>query len=153
MIFCKKEFLHHYLGIDRNLDEAIRYLAALDPKDVKPGRTEVKGDEIFFKHQTLTTAPEEELLFESHHRYADIHLVLSGTERILCAEERSLELVEKDEEKDYLFLKGKPRCEFSVSEGDALILFPYEGHKVKCMTGSPETVEKLIVKIRPAGKA
>lgn len=152
MIFCRKEFLNRYLGLDRNLDEAIRYVLALDADGLEPGRVEIRGNEIYLNRQSLTTAPEEGLLFESHRRYIDIHLGLSGTERILCAEENTLEPVEKDEEKDYIFLKGRPRCEFSVTAGDALVLFPYEGHKVKCMTGSPEQVEKIIVKIRPAGR-
>ena len=152
MIFCKKGDLKRYLGLDATLDEGIRYVLTQDPLAFAPGKQEISGDDLYANRISLLTVPESELIFEAHKTYTDIHVILSGTERILCADAASLDRVEADESKDYTGLEGKAVCEFILSAGDILIVFPNEAHKVKCMADKPAQVEKLVVKARVAQK-
>ena len=152
MIFCRMENLNRYLGLDTTLDEAIRFVLARDPQELSMGRHGIRGDDLYANRISLTTAPENELIFVAHKTYTDSHVILSGTERILCADAASLDRVEADESKDYTGLEGKAVCEFILSAGDILIVFPGEAHKVKCMADKPSQVEKLVVKARVADK-
>ena len=152
MIFCRMENLNRYLGLDTTLDEAIWFVLAWDSQELSMGRHGIRGDDLYANRLSFLTAPESELIFESHQIYTDIHVIISGTERILCADAALLDRVKTDESSDYIGLEGKSSSEFILASGDILIVFPGEAHKVKCMADKPSQVEKLVVKARVADK-
>ena len=152
MIFCHKKDIKQYLGLDKNLDEALQFALKIDLGNLGAGRTEIKGDDLYVSRYAYMTVPEEESLFEAHRVYTDIQIVLSGTERILCADASSLEHVAEDAAHDYTGLKGEASSRFTLGAGNVLILFPGEAHKVKCMVGAPSHVEKVVFKVRAEPK-
>lgn len=148
MIFCKKADIEFYLGIERGLDTAIYYLKGACLERLPLGRNEIDGDRVYLNHFEYDTKAADELLYESHVEYADIHLIIQGHERILCAMESELEIVESDLATDYVGLKGKETSEYHMTTEDALIVFPHEAHKVKCTDGTASHVNKAVIKVK-----
>ena len=147
MIFCKKTDLDKYLGINNNINTAIEYIKNKPLGQLSLGRNEVDGDNVFINRFDYETKDASSLLFESHIKYADLHLILSGHERILVAPNESLEFVEENKQSDYIGLQGKEQAAFNMNEEYALIVFPYEAHKVKCIFNNAVFVEKIVAKI------
>lgn len=150
MIYGKISELGQYLGIHPNLDAAIRYVT--DPKRditlLKPGRTEVDGDQVFAVCADYTTEPQEQLTFETHIVYADIHIMRRGTEYIGVAPADSLQEMERCEENDYIGYQGKVSCLAKLDTESFIIVLPGEPHKVHIMDGSPLPVQKTVIKIK-----
>jgi len=153
MIYCGRSELSRYLGISAELDAALRFAMGLDEGKLVPGRNEVPGSEgVYANCFTYTTLPADGLLFESHLRNADLHLALSGEEMIQLARQENLKEVEARREEDYIGLSGPHEALVRLGPADALLVFPGEAHKVKCVWEAPGEVRKLVVKI-PAGAA
>lgn len=147
MIYCKKTDLTQYLGITDRLDTAICFIQNLLPNALSMGRNEIDGEEVYVNRFDYETKPQNELLFESHHRYVDVHLLLSGEERILCASVGELTQVEVDAAADYVGLRGCEQASFHMTDEDVLIVFPHEAHKVKCIAEATSRVQKAVIKV------
>lgn len=148
MIYCKKANIEFYLGVERGVDTAIYYLKGACLERLPFGRNEIDGERVYLNHFEYDTKDEEELLYEAHGEYADIHLIIEGQERILCAVESELEEVESDLLADYIGLKGTATSEYHMTSEDVLIVFPHEAHKVKCTDGTPSHVNKAVIKVK-----
>ena len=73
---------------DKNLypaifDLAFSFLNQKDPLSLTDGDYPIDGKHVFARVQSLTTSPEKERLFESHAKYTDLQLLLSGREKQL----------------------------------------------------------------------
>ena len=82
MIYTKRKNLGRYLGISPEMDTAIRYLQSADLRTLVKGRNEIDGDNVFVNRFDYQTMPQAQAIWEGHIRYADIHVLLSGRERI-----------------------------------------------------------------------
>ncbi|NMD37628.1 MAG: DUF386 family protein [Christensenellaceae bacterium] len=147
MIFCKKSNLNKYSGINKNLDTAIQFIISTPLAELAMGRNAVDGENVFINRFDYETKEASSLLYESHLKYADLHLILSGQEKILVAPQDSLNFVEENKLEDYVGLQGEERAAFNMDESFALIVFPHEAHKVKCIWDKPAFVKKAVVKI------
>lgn len=146
MIYCKINDLHRYLGLSERLDKAIRYICARP--EVHIGRNEISGDSSVYANRfDYETKPCDAELFETHLRYADIHVLLSGQEMIYAASLDSLAQTEAREADDFIGAQGAWQSAFKMTPSRILIVFPGEAHKTQCALGTPCAVEKLVVKI------
>ena len=102
MIYAEISDLSKYLGIHKNLDTAIRFLQKCDLKDLVPGRNEVDGDNVFINRFGYETMPEEKAFFEAHEDYADIHLLVSGEEKIGVSDPRGLQEFDRNPADDFI---------------------------------------------------
>ena len=82
MIYTDLNNLERYLGMGKHLDTAIHYIKEHSLNDLKKGRNEVDGDFAFINCFEYETLPEEKTAFEAHEKYADIHMVISGEEKM-----------------------------------------------------------------------
>jgi YhcH/YjgK/YiaL family protein len=82
MIYTKRKNLDRYLGISPEMDTAIRYLQSADLRTLVKGRNEIDGDNVFVNRFDYQTMPQAQAIWEGHIRYADIHVLLSGNEKI-----------------------------------------------------------------------
>ena len=147
MIYTKKKNLHRYLGLSPEMDTAIRYIQTTDLRTLDKGRNEIDGDKVFVNRFDYQTMPETQAIWEGHIRYADIHVLLSGSEKIGVTNVDMLtETVCKPEE-DFVGFDGKVMSWFPMTTEDILIVFPEDIHKVKVMDGSSVTVEKTCFKV------
>ena len=85
MILDQWENALRYLGISPELDLALRFLSGLNPGQLAVNtRVGLQGSDVFYPvSEPLLSA--RAMTFEFHRRYTDIHVPVTGTERIaLC---------------------------------------------------------------------
>lgn len=146
MIYCKMKDLSRYMGLSDRLDNAIRAIAACNLSTLSMGRNELAQD-VFGNRFDYVTRQEADLLYETHRDNIDIHLLLSGEEYILCADQSKMTIVEEKPDKDYIGSRGEWESCVKMTAEDVLIVFPGEAHKVKCMVEKEQKVEKFVVKV------
>ena len=93
------------------------------------------------------TVPEEESFFEAHRLYLDIHLMLSGTERVEIAVPGTLAPLRSEPENDFYAYTGVGRS-LVLSPNEFLVVFPNDAHRIKMRVDGPETVSKAVFKVK-----
>ena len=146
MIFSKKQDLNRYLGISAEMDETIRIVSDCDLCALHLGRNDF-SDSVSGNRFSYTTGKGEDGPYETHMKYADIHLLLSGTEYVYIADIRNHNKTEMKLDEDYIGSYGDCEVRLRLTEEDVLIVFPGEAHKTKCAVNLPERVEKLVIKV------
>lgn len=148
MIYTKRENLGRYLGMSSSLDSAIRHLLSADLRQLHKGRNEIDGDEAFVNRFDYQTMPREQAIWEGHEKYADIHVLLSGREKIGVANVSSLKMTQRKPEEDFVGYEGEVEVWFPMTTEDILIVFPEDVHMVKVMDGDSTLVEKACYKFK-----
>ena len=148
MIYTKRKFLYRYLGISSNLDAAIRYLQNADLTQLQKGRNEIDGNEVFVNRFDYQTMPQEDAIWEGHIQYADIHVLLSGKEKIGVTHVSQLTETVRKTDEDFVGFTGDVMSWFPMTPEDILIVFPEEIHMVKVMDGESTLVEKACFKVK-----
>ena len=87
-------------------------------------------------------------VFESHHKYIDIHYPLTGCEKIIVAAEEELKVTkEYDEDADYMLGTSDGGESFTVRPKQPFVVMPGEAH-VPCLRADENTkIKKAVVKI------
>ena len=134
-----------YFGINSRIEDALRFLMNYDGPVDQRGVIEV-SDGVLVKICPYTTKPESECVFEAHKRYADIHYMVRGRERMAYASPEALRVTEENEEKDLILLEGEGTT-VPLNEGDFLIAFPQDAHLCAMMFDAPEPCCKLVAKV------
>ena len=147
MIYTKKTNLHRYLGLSPEMDTAIRFLQNTDLRTLVKGRNEIDGDRVFVNRFDYQTMPQEQAIWEGHIRYADIHVLLSGHEKIGVTNVGLLTETARKPEEDFVGFDGPVMSWFPMTAEDILIVFPEDIHKVKVMDGESAFVEKACFKV------
>ena len=148
MIYTKRSHLSRYLGLCPALDIAIRYLEKTDLAGLAPGRNEVDGDGVFINRLNYETIPEDQAAWEGHARYGDIHIMISGRERIGVSDAGTLTRTAHKEEEDFVGFEGPVRVWYPMEKDDVLIVFPEDAHMVKVRLGESMPVSRAVVKFK-----
>lgn len=148
MIFTKRKHIERYLGRCDSLDTAIRYLLQADLSQLHKGRNEVDGDQVFINRFNYQTMPKEQAIWEGHAEYADIHVLLSGHEKIGVTDADSLTVTVRKPEEDFIGYEGPVKNWFSMTTDDILIVYPEDAHMVKVIDGESTLVEKACFKFK-----
>ena len=148
MIYTNLEQMERYLGISDALDTALRYLKQADLTTLVKGRNEVDGDNVFINRFDYDTMPEENAMWEGHAQYADIHVVLSGEEKIGVTDAKRLNVTTRDEANDFIGYEGAVETWFTMHPGDLLVVYPEDVHMVKVQLNDQCHVEKAVFKVR-----
>ncbi len=151
MIYTRMSQLNRYFGISASLDRAIAYLGSTDLNRLVMGRNEVDGDNVYINRFDYKTIPEEEAAWEGHRDYADIHVVLSGEEKIAVTDASLLRAGEYDAAGDFIPYEGPAVSWMTMREGDILIVFPEDVHMVKVQLQGASEVKKAVFKVRVRG--
>ena len=115
------------------------------------GRNEIDGDKLFASVQSYTTRNIEDSVYEVHHEYVDIQLILAGEESIYYTTDADVaETKAYAAEGDcalYAF-KKETATKINLQVGDFAIFLPYELHMpcVDSVNGKKE-IRKIVVKI------
>lgn len=148
MIYAKNKDALSYLGIHPNLDMALRHITEEYLPTIGYDRVEIKGSDVYATRFTYETLPDEECFFEAHKNYLDIHMMLSGSERVEIAPPEALAEFDRVESNDFYAYRGEGHYKLTLSPGDFLVVFPGDAHKIKMQADGPETVTKVVFKIR-----
>ena len=148
MIYTKRKNIHRYLGQSSALDTAIHYLLSADLKALAKGRNEVDGDAVFINRFDYQTMSAEDAIWEGHIQYADMHILLSGHEKIGVSNAASLKQTVCNSEEDFVGFDGPVETWFTMTPEDVLIVYPEDIHKVKVVDSESTLVEKACFKIK-----
>lgn len=153
MITDRIENYKRYLSIDSRMEEIFKFLSSLSC-DTPNGKYSLDGG-VTVNISDLVCVPEDKQPFEEHHRYADIHMLLSGWENLDCADSDSLSASGSyNEENDYVLYdpidKNTPFAynRIMLNVHNFAFVFPYEAHRPLVLAnGRSEAIRKVVVKI------
>lgn len=148
MIYTKRRNLERYLGMSGSMDAAIRHLLSADLSRLEKGRNEIDGEEAFVNRFDYQTMPPEQAIWEGHAKYGDIHVLLSGHEKIGVSDVQALKMTEQKPDEDFIGYEGEVQVWFPMTTEDILIVFPEDAHKVKVIDGDGALVEKACYKFK-----
>lgn len=140
-----------YGNMDLRLAKAFDWLRKTDLASLKPDqKIEIDGNRVFALTQGYKTQESADLTFETHRSYADIQLVVKGSEICEWAPLANLTKVKTpyNPERDCEFFE-EPDYSIAVrlEAGDFAVFYPTDGHKPRCCVGKPSDVQKIVVKV------
>jgi biofilm protein TabA len=148
MIFDRISNIQLYRGMNKNLDAAIDFIAGNDLKALPTGRTVINGEDAYVNvADNITVQPSN--TFETHGKYADIHIMLSGSEKYgVCQNGLSVKQA-FDPEKDIALFNGKTDVEVVLTDENFVISFPEEAHAPGLSVSAENmNVRKAVFKVR-----
>ena len=148
MIYAKNKDALAYRGIHPNLDLALERITPEFLAGVGPERVEIKGGDVYATRFTYETIPAEESFFEAHKKYLDIHIMVQGSEGVEIAPPEALSEFDRAEANDFYAYRGPASYKLTLSPGDFLVVFPNDAHRIKMQLNTPETVSKVVFKVR-----
>lgn len=146
MILDHMDQADRYVLLHPLFARAFEFLRKADPAALRPGRNEIDGDRLFVMFDRKPGRGRGGARLESHRKYIDIQLTLSGGEEIgwkrtgLCHE-----IVEPFRpDNDIQFYGDASTAWFAVPEHHFAIFWPEDAH---APLGGEGELQKLIVKI------
>ena len=139
-----------YLNLGSGFAKALEFLKRKDLADLPVGNYAVDGDKVYVMIQEAGLKDWDEGKWESHFRYADIQMPISGREVIgFGPTEDARVLVPCPEGKDVQFLDSPSERRCTLNKGEMMILFPQDAHKPGIApSGSERHVKKAVAKVR-----
>ncbi|MCC7300176.1 MAG: YhcH/YjgK/YiaL family protein [Verrucomicrobia bacterium] len=129
---------------------AFEFLKTLTP-DSETGKRLIQGDRLFAGIDCYETKPRSAAKLETHRKYVDIQVLLSGTETIEIFPKNGLTVSEPyNPGKDAEFYEKptEPHAKVVLNPGQFLVFFPEDAHMPCLMSGtSPVPVKKVVFKI------
>ena len=137
-----------YAGKETRLAAALEYLRKTDFSNLANGKHEIDGEDVFALVQEYDSRLEEGAEFEAHRKYADVHYVREGSERVGYSHiQRLTTSVPYDEDKDCEMLRGKGDS-VTLFAGMFAVTFPEDAHMPSLAILNPAPVKKIVVKVR-----
>ena len=136
---------------EARINRAFDFLMSTNFSGAKPGEViEIDGKNLFAQVQEYETAPESDLLFETHDVYADIQYLVSGKEMFGCAPREGLTPCKPyDAANDITFYHNPEACDvFLLNPGDCILVTPNTAHMPRRKAESSTLVKKIVVKVK-----
>ena len=111
------------------------------------GRVNISGNDVFANISDIKLTPNsDELIFEAHDKFIDIHLILEGEEIIGIKNRKECKNLYSDKlsENDYILFKETPTSLLKLSSGKYIVLFPKDAHAPSLGKGK---VRKCVIKV------
>ena len=153
MILDQLNHASAYRDLSPGFATGIDYLLNSDFAHIPDGRYEVIGSHNFAIVQSYTTKPPEKGRWEAHRKYADIQLMLTGSERMGVAPIERMKVEQAyDGERDLEFFTvnggGGSTQIVTIEQGSFAIFLPHDVHMPTLMIEKPAAVRKVVVKVR-----
>lgn len=145
MIYAKLSDAENYLGLNPNLDRALKLLTPEFLSTVGTVRQNIDGDKLYVTRFDVSTSTDEARLFEYHRRYLDIFVDVNGTERVDIATPEKLEV--RDQHDDYWGCAGHAEQSVILTPGSFLVLFPGDAHRPGMAAAEPVNISRIVFKI------
>lgn len=144
----RKLALLYYQHPDR-WDKAFSFLKGKDLAALDTGRYEIDGLNVYAIVTSYFTRGTDEVNFEAHRTYTDVHIVASGTEYIECGDTTAPTVVQPyDLSKDVAMLQVDATCKLLAKPGSFFIFSPGVAHRPYLKVDKPVEVKKIILKIK-----
>ena len=136
---------YYFLGEAYRL--ALDFFADEAEKTLEKCEVQLKGKDVVVKKCIMQTKYEKDSKFEAHRRFADIHFVVFGVERIGYADADLLEITDYNEVSDGVRLKGTGEL-ITLRQGYFMITLPDDAHMPCVCVDTPAPLGKMIAKIK-----
>ncbi len=147
MVLDRLENMAAYRSLGDGFAKVIDYLKGLDVLRLPIGDFEVDGRAVygFIKEKQLTKENER---WEAHRRYADVQMILGGSERMGYQPYTGQTVSEPyNPDKDVEFFVGTGGSELLLNPGDFAIFLPGELHRPDCPTAKGPLSRKMVIKV------
>lgn len=134
------------LALNPLFKKAFEFIQSNDLSTMEPGKTFIDGDNLFISVMEIDGKTPEAAKMESHRKYIDIQVVISGVETMgWTAIEHCTDAIEPyNVEKDLQFFTNKPSTYLTVNPGEFAVFFPEDGHAPGIGDGP---IKKAVVKV------
>ena len=136
---------YYYLGEDYKT--ALDFFATVSGEPFEKADIAIENSGVMVKARPMETKIKEDCVFEAHRKYADIHFVAYGKEKIGYCDVKRLKLVDYNEEKDAALLEGEGDS-ITLLPGYFMITLPDDAHMPCICVEKPEPLGKMIAKIK-----
>ncbi|HEV9038234.1 MAG TPA: YhcH/YjgK/YiaL family protein [Puia sp.] len=150
MITSTSNQLHWYSIISPNFAKAIRYALNTDFTGMDIGKYPIDGENVFAIVNEYTTKPVSGCDPESHRDYADIQIMVAGSERFGYAPLT-------DQPASTPYNPARDVAFYSIAEdelnyitlgpGQFIIFFPSDIHQPEVFVSQPQLVRKVVLKV------
>ena len=149
MIYDKIDNLETYAGLSEDILLGLKWLRNVKP-DVEPGVYELSS-RVKAIVSEYTTKEVKDNGYEAHRQYIDIQYLISGKEKIKCL---PLEYLKEKKaysaENDAAFYEenGVKPSDLLLDNGFFALFFPQDAHMPQLSVGNPESVKKVVIKVK-----
>ncbi|MBN8585344.1 MAG: YhcH/YjgK/YiaL family protein [Ignavibacteria bacterium] len=148
MVLDKLENAARYFSLGKGFAKGFKYLIENDLTSHEDGRYDVDGDNVFVLLSSYKTKSPTEKMPEAHRKYADIQYLIYGKENIGYAHLNGQKIIKPySEEKDIIFY-DEVSFYFTLAAGSFAVFFPGDLHMPGIISGEPEEVKKVVVKVK-----
>ncbi len=140
-----------FAWLPKPLKTAVEHLKQTDFLKLPVGNYDLQGKDIYVQVFDMTTKPFADTRAEVHRQYIDVQFLCSGREKMGVASETGNNVVSEDllEQRDLLFYTGmENESTLTMTPGSFAVFFPSDVHRPGCMVEQPETVRKVVIKVR-----
>jgi len=144
----QQEFAKQYHISKKWWDEAFAYLKNTDLASLTPGSYPVDGDNVYVKVTEAISKDIDSSKWESHHKYHDIHYLISGKEMIgITPVTKVTASTPYESTRDILFYTGDGPY-FLAAPDRFFIIFSNQAHRPFIKVGGYEKVKRIVIKVR-----
>lgn len=149
MIFDSLANLQQYASLHPDIAKAIACLQNPEFLQQPDGRYPL-SEQSYMTLQSYQTKPLSQTRFEVHQAYADIQILLSGTELISCApSDAFLAQTDYDAQADIAFGDAaQPVVDLHMSQKNFALFWPGEPHRPCVAWENSMPVRKVVIKLR-----
>lgn len=147
MIFDHIDNIGNYIGISKNLDDAIFLIQNHKLETAELGKVVIREDQLFYLVQAYETKPFDRVNLEAHLKYIDLQLMVEGNEMMAYGNTNALQLqTPYNESIDAQFFSGEVQ-KIHVKKDCFAIFFPNDAHQPGLAMDVSQAVKKVVVKI------
>ena len=143
MIFGNIHNTGEYAFLPENVQKCFAYAREHNLLSYGKCSHEIEGKERSFRRSAYQYKKPEARFWEAHREYLDVHLILSGTERVDVNFIGNLAAGRYVEQEDFLPLEGEKNASVILQPGDFLICYPSDGHMTGVQADAPNLVKKV----------
>ncbi len=137
-----------YTTLLPGLSDAFAFVQRPDVGQLPDGRYPIDGERVFALVQTYETKPVTDGFPEAHRRYADVQVVIAGTEWFGYAPLTDQPIhIPYDADRDILFVRSETSL-YRLVPGAFALFFPHDAHLPSRTLTTPERVRKIVIKIQ-----
>lgn len=131
-------------------EDILEFVKNFKQSEMKEGRYDIHGDDLFASVGKYDTEPAEDRLFENHRKYIDLQMLVSGTEELHWAAVETLEMTEESFSSggDIAFYNGEAAGCVILGGETCAVLFENDAHKPNVIHNKTENVMKIVFKIK-----
>lgn len=151
MIFDSLNNAAQYKGLHAGIDQVLEAAKAYTPENYPSGRVVIDGENVFMNMAAYETHSTEKAVFEAHQQYADVMVMIEGTETIY---------VKHTDKLSHVYQEYDPKIEALLADfdndatpvrleaGSFVVLLPQDAHSPGCHADGPVNVKKIIGKVK-----